>query len=233
MAIPGAAAAQLAAEVSPAQASGSAKSDRAASVDGVLGLRDLGRGFGTLTARAVAKAPLTVETSGELSVEGGSMEAQLARGLTAAMRHKGGVLTLRLSPEHLGAVKIELVVENGKVSATFDAQNDQTRQLLHANLDSLTKAIEERGMVVDRVQVVGGAPVSSKSQDSQSGRDSAAQQNPQGHTGDNRGSQGGRDESREARQTPQALPGEESGEIWTQEFDPAHGLLRLRLDAVV
>lgn len=160
------------------------------------------------------------------------MEAQLARGLMASMRHKGGVLTLRLSPDHLGAVKVELVVEDGKVSATFDAQNEQTRQLLHANLDSLRRAVQERGLVVDRVQVVGGAQAAPKPSEANGGRESGTGQNPheQPNSGGNRR---GQHENLQGGSRSDLVPEHGAGDIWTEELDPAHGLLRLRLDAVV
>lgn len=69
------------------------------------------------------------------------------------MRQRDGVLTLRLSPESLGDIKIQVRVESGQVSARIDAQTDQARQLLIESTATLRTALEAHGLVVERIEV--------------------------------------------------------------------------------
>jgi Flagellar hook-length control protein FliK len=79
--------------------------------------------------------------------------AQLSRGLAAALRQKGGTVTLRLQPEALGDLKIRMALEPGKVAARFEVSTDQARELLGRTMDSLRTALEARGLAVDRLEV--------------------------------------------------------------------------------
>ena len=78
---------------------------------------------------------------------------QVARGLAAAVRQRDGTLTLRLSPDALGDIKIQVRVESGHVSAHIDAQSEQARQLLSDTASTLRSALEAHGLVVERIEV--------------------------------------------------------------------------------
>jgi flagellar hook-length control protein FliK len=82
-----------------------------------------------------------------------SAAAQFSRGLSAALRQGGGTVTLRLSPENLGDLKIKLEMEAGKVAAQFRVETVQARQLLDESLGSLRSALEARGLEVQSLSV--------------------------------------------------------------------------------
>jgi hypothetical protein len=81
----------------------------------------------------------------------------IGRGLAAAMRQRDGVVTIQLRPDSLGHLKIRIGIEDGTVSARFQASTPQARDLLKENLDTLRTALEARGLQVDRLHVeIGG-----------------------------------------------------------------------------
>jgi len=86
----------------------------------------------------------------------GPMGAQIARGLAGALRQGGGVVTLRLTPEHLGQLKLDMRIEGSSVSATLTPSSEPARQLLEDSTGALKAALEARGLTVERIEV---APV--------------------------------------------------------------------------
>lgn len=79
--------------------------------------------------------------------------AQMGRGLAAALKREGGVVTLRLRPETLGELKIKIELSQGRVNAVFRADNESARQLLESSLDALKSSLEAKGLRVDRLFV--------------------------------------------------------------------------------
>ncbi|MDD2421125.1 MAG: flagellar hook-length control protein FliK [Heliobacteriaceae bacterium] len=66
-------------------------------------------------------------------------------------------LTLQLKPEFLGQLHLQVITEDGLVSARFLAENPQVKQLLEGNLTQLKQSLEEQGLRFDRLEVgVGG-----------------------------------------------------------------------------
>ncbi|MCC6676957.1 MAG: flagellar hook-length control protein FliK [Phycisphaerales bacterium] len=83
------------------------------------------------------------------------LEAQLARGLAAALKQREGHVTLRLTPETLGKLRIDLNITDDRVTAQIAASTEQARRLLKENVVSLRTALEATGLGVDRIEVVG------------------------------------------------------------------------------
>lgn len=135
-------AARPAATTSP---SGSPTGSNTASVAGPGSLATVRDPLRAFTARPEPKAVRQADPS--------NLPNQVARGLAAAVRQRDGTLTLRLSPESLGDIKIVVRVESGQVSAQIDAQTDQARQLLSDTASTLRSALEAQGLVVERIEV--------------------------------------------------------------------------------
>jgi len=83
------------------------------------------------------------------------VSAQVVRGLAQALRQKDGSVTLRLRPAELGPVRVDVRVRQDRVIAQVRTQTEQARGLLGSNLDQLRGALEARGLVVDRIDVLG------------------------------------------------------------------------------
>ncbi len=66
---------------------------------------------------------------------------------------RGGTLQLRLSPPELGALRIELNVKDGVMSASLQTENSNARRLLLDNLPALRDRLAEQNIRVDRFDV--------------------------------------------------------------------------------
>jgi flagellar hook-length control protein FliK len=81
------------------------------------------------------------------------LAAQAARGLAAAIRQGRGSVTLRLTPEALGDLRIRVNLSDARVQATFEVETDQARQLLDKSLADLRTALEARGLEIESLDV--------------------------------------------------------------------------------
>jgi flagellar hook-length control protein FliK len=79
--------------------------------------------------------------------------AQVQRGLASIMNTKGGTMKMRLSPDHLGEIKIELSTKDGEVQVKIDAANDDARSMLKEGLEGLRHSMESRGVRIDELRV--------------------------------------------------------------------------------
>jgi len=64
-----------------------------------------------------------------------------------------GSVTLRLHPEELGQVKVELVMDKDSVRAHLHAQSQQVQEVLERHLPRLRDALEQQGLKIDQLQV--------------------------------------------------------------------------------
>lgn len=102
-----------------------------------------------LTAR-----PLPTGEATTTQTEADAAATQIARGLGAAFRNKGGQLTLWMNPESLGKLRVQMTIENGTISARFEATSDATKNLLSQNVDALRSALESRGLSASSIEIV-------------------------------------------------------------------------------
>ncbi|MEZ6243775.1 MAG: flagellar hook-length control protein FliK [Phycisphaerales bacterium] len=132
-----------------------AELQNAAGIKGGESERAIGRTPGAETAKNASKPPpITRPDTGEAARR---VMAQVSRGVASILRQKGGSLTLRLSPQSLGELKISMRLENGGVRASFKPSESSARELLQNNLDSLKTALEQHGVRVERLSVEGGS----------------------------------------------------------------------------
>jgi flagellar hook-length control protein FliK len=78
---------------------------------------------------------------------------QLVRGVQFQVNAGGGELKLTLSPEHLGKVTIEVLVNHDRVSATMTAETPQVRQWIAAHQDDLKASLASLGLSLDDLTV--------------------------------------------------------------------------------
>lgn len=79
---------------------------------------------------------------------------QVSRGLAAALRQGAdGTVTIRLHPASLGAVRVRVAVDAGKVNVRFAASTPQARALLVSSLGVLRESVERRGLGVESLAV--------------------------------------------------------------------------------
>lgn len=110
--------------------------------------------LGALGARS-SRVRFTAELpSNQAAPRSASLPDQVARGLATLLRHQGGSVTIRLTPETLGQIKINLKIEDAHVWATFQPSSDASHDAIGQSLASLRASLESRGLVVERLEVV-------------------------------------------------------------------------------
>jgi flagellar hook-length control protein FliK len=173
---------------------------------------------GTLTAVAISGVKGNLGSRGSrVEVGGGAtssardesadvekVQAQALRGLAAALRKKGDAVTVVLRPEALGKIRIDLKFAQAGVQGMLRCSTESARELLSNQVDGLTRAMESRGIVVDRLEVVhdpkidpspGMWDAAGARQHDQSGQDGGAGGTSDQHSGGAEGSQGKSGES--------------------------------------
>lgn len=109
--------------------------------------------LGALGARGT-RARLTTELlENRAPTRAASLPDQVARGLATLLRHQGGSVTIRLTPESLGQIKINLKIEDSRVWATFQPSSDSSRAAIDQSLGTLRTSLEARGLVVERLEL--------------------------------------------------------------------------------
>lgn len=79
--------------------------------------------------------------------------AQVQRGLASLMRSTSGEMTLRLTPERLGELKIEIKRSGEQLAVRLTTQSAEARDLLSAGTDELSQLLRAKGIDLDRVQI--------------------------------------------------------------------------------
>ena len=62
-------------------------------------------------------------------------------------------MIIKLKPDHLGKVTVEIAVENGNVTAKFLAESRKVKEILEANMQDLKDHLASQGMVVQDLSV--------------------------------------------------------------------------------
>jgi flagellar hook-length control protein FliK len=88
---------------------------------------------------------------------------------------KGGTMQIRLDPPSLGAINVQISIDDGVMSASLQTNNDEATRLLSHNLAQLKSQLESAGVTVDRIQVKQATPTE-QSSNSNSQNDSGDRQ---------------------------------------------------------
>ncbi len=99
-----------------------------------------------------AQSGATSSGSGAPDADGPATAATV-RGLAAALMQKGGSVTIRLMPEQLGELKIQMTIDRGNVSVDLTARSGEAHDLLSRSMGTLRSALEARGLGVERMSV--------------------------------------------------------------------------------
>ncbi len=86
------------------------------------------------------------------SAEAARFVSRVSKAFQAA-QDNGGVMKLRLSPPELGALRIELSVSNGALSARLETENPAARAILLDNLPALRERLAEQQIRIDQFDV--------------------------------------------------------------------------------
>lgn len=97
--------------------------------------------------------PSTAPSHPALQSAGEGFSPQIVRGALALTRTTGGSLTMRLEPESLGSLRIQMSLSQGRVAVQFHAETAQARGLLSQHMETLRSAMETQGLKLETVQI--------------------------------------------------------------------------------
>ena len=85
-------------------------------------------------------------------VDAARFVSRVAKAIHTA-QERGGTLQLRLSPPELGAVRIELLVQDGVLAATLETETPAARRVLLDHLPVLRDRLAEQNIRIERFDV--------------------------------------------------------------------------------
>jgi len=144
-----------------------------------------------------------------------SVLAQVQRGLASMLRSGNNQMTLKLTPGHLGSLKIQLKSEGSKLHVRFETTNGQASEHLSESVKDLGASLRSKGISLDKIEIQQqpsqGTETNTAGEQNQS--DSQTQQNPDQRQSAN--------QSHQQTQQDQAisdgeLVGDEPESIWTE-----------------
>lgn len=159
--------------------------------------------------------------------------AQAARVIVQGVREGRTEVTMRLRPEGLGPVRIDLAMQNDQIEARIEAATPAARELLNEGLDHLRGALEARGIGVSKLEVV----LAAESRHDAQLDDQLPNADRHGDSGGSHDGQDGRRQNRE-RETDgttaepwSAAGAAEPAGMWIERDQS--GLAQVRIDATV
>ncbi len=78
---------------------------------------------------------------------------QIVKGVQSSLGSERSHISIRLVPESLGKVDIQLKMENGMMTAHIVAEKESTHAMLEKNTSMLKLALEEKNIQIDKVQI--------------------------------------------------------------------------------
>ena len=107
------------------------------------------------TGTDVAEAANTKSTPASRQAEAAD-RARLVHRIAKAFQRMGvdgGQIRLRMHPDDLGSVQLDMKVSGRTVAATVIADNDEAVQLLQGSLSELRQRLESQGLLVEKLEV--------------------------------------------------------------------------------
>jgi flagellar hook-length control protein FliK len=105
-----------------------------------------------LTQAAAAPAENTTALT-SAAAEAWGVPDQIVRGLHLQVRNGAGEAVIRLHPEHLGEVVVEMRVEQERVVATLKSDTPAVRAWIAAHRDDLEAGLADAGLRLDELRV--------------------------------------------------------------------------------
>ncbi|MBZ0257928.1 flagellar hook-length control protein FliK [bacterium] len=79
---------------------------------------------------------------------------QIVRGVKGAISADRSDITIRLTPQSLGRVSIQLMMEHGQLTANLTAQKEATQAMLEKNIHLLKHALDDNNVKVDKINII-------------------------------------------------------------------------------
>ncbi len=83
-----------------------------------------------------------------------ALRAQATRGLALALKNQSGHASIRLDPQHMGTLRVDVTVQNSEVVAVFRPTTLTAQRLLESDRGALEHALQTRGLRVERIEIL-------------------------------------------------------------------------------
>jgi flagellar hook-length control protein FliK len=103
-----------------------------------------------------SKSGNATKTSTGVDTTSAIERAKLIQRISRGFQHLGGgagQIRMRLSPDHLGSVQLQMNVRDGGLSGRMTTQSDAATQLLREQLPQLRSALENQGIRLDHLEI--------------------------------------------------------------------------------
>lgn len=117
-----------------------------------------GQGAATPLAASSGSGTASAAVPFTLPVPEEQVYQQVASRLTLVGGERHSRMTMRLYPEELGQVKLDLTVEGDRVRLHLHAQNQQVQDVLEKYLPRLRESFEQQGLKLEDAQVTSDSP---------------------------------------------------------------------------
>lgn len=101
---------------------------------------------------------------------------RIITGMKSDLTSNGGTMKIRLDPPHLGQLQIDVSMDEGTLTASFQTSNEEATRLLSHSMQQLKHSLEAAGVNVDRIQVRQISEPSSSGSTRSGDQDSSSQQ---------------------------------------------------------
>lgn len=108
--------------------------------------------------------------------------AQVQRGLASLLRSGNGEMTLKLTPGHLGEVRIRIRSSGDQLGVRFEVSTKEAAELLHSSAKELGVSLRAKGIQIDQIQIEQGPASETASGEARTGFDDMSN-NQQGEHG--------------------------------------------------
>ncbi len=108
------------------------------------------------SAGSDSKSGNATKTSTGVDTTSAIERAKLIQRISRGFQHLGGgagQIRMRLSPDHLGSVQLQMNVRDGGLSGRMTTQSDAATQLLREQLPQLRSALESQGIRLDHLEI--------------------------------------------------------------------------------
>lgn len=117
-----------------------------------------GQGVATPQAASAGSGTPAVATPFTLPVPEEQVYQQVASRLTQVGGERHSRISMRLYPEELGQVKLDMTVDGDRVRVRMHAQNQQVQEVLEKYLPRLRESFEQQGLKLEDAQVTYDSP---------------------------------------------------------------------------
>ncbi|HEX3026310.1 MAG TPA: flagellar hook-length control protein FliK [Clostridia bacterium] len=123
--------------------------------NGTTGGQNQDQSSGILAQTTVSSAtPFELNVGDKVKTEAASVANQLSRAVDDAVQSDRSEIRFHLSPEDLGGISIKIVSQSGSLSLQITAENHHTGSLIASNMGELNKAIADRGINMNKAEVM-------------------------------------------------------------------------------